>query len=103
MGKYSSLLHHFFLYLGQAVADAYGMLIKFDVNFIKKMTKKEQVKRILYGIYTITWQTIIMPYHIHPIYRMETCFVSKENASMYISEDYKFNTESLSPFINYRS
>ncbi len=37
-----------FLSIGQAVADAYGMLIKFNVDFLDKPDNDGQIERILY-------------------------------------------------------
>ncbi|HKL43975.1 MAG TPA: hypothetical protein VJ892_01710 [Candidatus Absconditabacterales bacterium] len=67
-----------FLYLGKTVADAYSMGITFNINFIEK--NKDELKRILYGIYTITGQTMIMPYKIDEEGLVSSCDVYQDRA-----------------------
>ena len=64
-----------FLSIGQAVADAYGMLIKFNVDFLDKPDNDGQIERILYWILTIIWEEIHMPYKIDKDWYVSSCDV----------------------------
>ncbi len=69
-----------FLSIGQAVADAYGMLIKFNVDFLDKPDNDGQIERILYWILTIIWEEIHMPYKIDKDWYVSSCLVLSGNA-----------------------
>lgn len=84
-----------FLHLWQSIADAYGMWITFDIEFIENNEKS--VKRILKWIYSITGQTVIMPYKIDDKGYVSSCDVYSDDSWVYY---YYYN---LSSFIACRS
>jgi len=90
-----------FLHLWQSVADIYGIWITFDRNFIEN--NEEQLKRVLYGIYTITWQTIIMPYEIDEEWLVFSCDVYQGRACTNHISRFVIFSSYLSLFISYRS